>query len=504
MIAKAGIRCLLLLFLIGTASYPVIAQPKPGVFKQDWEKLKQEVPDWFQDAKFGIYFHWGVYAVPAYNSEWYSRGMYQPGSKSNKYHVTNYGTPEKFGYKDFIPLFKAEKFNADEWVDLFVRAGAKFAGPVAEHADGFSMWDSRVNPWNAKDMGPRRDIVGEMEKAVRKRNLKFITTFHHQWQWGWYPTFNDSLDVGNPQYAGLYGPVISRAAWQHQETAEKPDAAFAKVWLAKVKEVIKKYQPDLLYFDSRLGHIGEEYRKEVVSAFANKNKKPQRNKVLLYKGSDLPEVVGVRTHEKSRMNQVGNRPWLTEETVSTYSWCYTQDMVLRPAEDMLHGLIDIVSKNGVYLLNISPKADGTIPAEQKEILLKIGDWMQENGEAIYGSRPWYTYGEGPRKEVAETEEGQQKKFYELKYTAADIRYTVKGNNIYALFLGQPAPNEPVVLKSFANSVVPGNLKISRVTMLGTNKEVPWQLQDSGLALRFPTQVPEKMATVIRIETTGKL
>jgi alpha-L-fucosidase len=334
--------------------------------------------------------------------------------------------------------------------------------------------------------------------------LKFITTFHHQWLWGWYPTFNDSLDVGKPQYAGLYGPVISRAAWQHQETAEKPDAAFAKVWQAKVNEVTKKYHPDLLYFDSRLGHIQENYRKQVVSDFRKKSKARKKNGVVLYKGTDLPEGVGVRTHEKSRMNEVGARPWLTEETVSTYSWCYTQDMVLRPTADILHGLIDIVSKNGVYLLNISPKADGTIPADQKEILLQIGAWLNECGEAIYGTRPWYTYGEGPRKEAAETEEGQQKKFYELKYTAADVRYTVKDNTIYALFLGRPAENQPVLLKSFAKAVVPGNLGITRVKMVGTNKEVAWQLQNDGLTLRMPEQVPERMATVIKIETTGKL
>ena len=454
----AGIRCLLLLFLMGTASYAGMAQQKEPAYT-GWDNLENAVPDWFRDAKFGIYFHWGVYAVPAYNSEWYSRGMYQPGSKSNKYHVANYGAPEKFGYKDFIPLFKAEKFNAQEWVDLFVRAGARFAGPVAEHADGFSMWDSKVNPWNAKAMGPKRDIVREMEKAVRKRNLKFITTFHHQWLWGWYPTFNDSLDVGDPKYAGLYGPVISRAAWQHAETAEKPNEAFAKVWLAKVNEVIKNYQPDMLYFDSRLGHIEENYRKQVVSAFLGSRPGKNKKGVILYKGTDLPEKVGIRTHEKTRMNEVGQKPWLTEETVSTYSWCYTQDMVIRPVADILHSLIDIVSKNGVYLLNISPKADGTIPAEQKEILLQMGAWLSESGEAIYGTRPWYTYGEGPRKEAAETEEGQQKKFYELKYAAADIRYTTKGNAIYAIFLGQPTGNQRVLLKSFAKAAVPGNLNI---------------------------------------------
>ena len=160
-------------------SDPCAAQPKPEVFT-GWDQLKNEVPAWLQDAKFGIYFHWGVYTVPAYNSEWYSRSMYMTGTGPNKHQRSTYGSLKNFGYKDFIPLFRAEHFNAKEWADLFVLAGAKFAGPVAEHADGFSMWDSKVNPWNAKNMGPGRDIVGELEKAIRKKHLKFIATFHHQ------------------------------------------------------------------------------------------------------------------------------------------------------------------------------------------------------------------------------------------------------------------------------------------------------------------------------------
>lgn len=494
-------RLLAILFVVAISSYVCIAQQKEEEFK-DWNNLKNEVPEWFKDSKFGIYFHWGVYTVPAYNSEWYSRSMYVLGTGPNRHHVTTYGPLNKFGYKDFIPIFKAEHFDADEWVDLFVRAGAKFAGPVAEHADGFSMWDSKVNPWNAKAMGPMRDIVEEMENAVRKRKLKFLTTFHHQWQWGWYPTFDTSVDAGNPKFAGLYGPVVSDSAWMQRESGEKPDAWFSDVWYAKVKEVIDNYKPDILYFDSRLNHLGQQYRKQVVTSFFN-TATDRKNKVLLYKSKELPEGIGVRTYEKIRMNKIGERTWLAEEPISTYSWSYTEDIKLRSAREILHGMIDIVSKNGVYLLDICPKADGTIPDDQKEILLSIGDWLHKFGEAIYGTRPWYTYGEGPRKIAEKNEIPDRRKFFELTYTAEDIRYTRKRSVIYAIILGQPESGKAILMKSFNKDSIPAKIKIKSITLLGSKEKVQWKLLPRGLSVRTPAQLAAKMAVVFKIETEAK-
>ena len=232
---------LFLLTLLLISFLQLHAQQKPEVFT-GWEDLKNETPAWLQDAKFGIYVHWGVYTVPAFNSEWYSRSMYMPGTGPNKHHLANYGSLDKFGYKDFIPMFKAERFDPDAWAELFVRSGARFAGTVAEHADGFSMWDSRVNPWNAKDMGPGKDIVGLLGKSIRKRGLKFITSFHHQWHWGWYPTLNSNVDAGDHAFAGLYGARVSELAWQQSDSAERPDDEFNRQWLKKVNEVTKKIQ----------------------------------------------------------------------------------------------------------------------------------------------------------------------------------------------------------------------------------------------------------------------
>ncbi|HWM29390.1 MAG TPA: alpha-L-fucosidase, partial [Woeseiaceae bacterium] len=294
----------------------VLAQAQDDEFG-GWEELRNDPPEWFKDAKFGIYFHWGIYSVPAYHSEWYSRNMYNPESPVHEYHVSTYGPLNEFGYKDFVPLFKAENFDADEWVDLFVRAGARFAGPVAEHADGFSMWDSEVNSWNARDRGPGIDVVEEMERAVRKRGLKFITTFHHQWQWGWYPTFKSAqvADAGDAAYSELYGPVVNEDTWRHRQLAMKPNDEFNELFTDKVLEVIQGYSPDMIYFDSRFGHIGVEYRKTIVREFLDsmKSRGKDGEGVILYKHEDLPEYSGVLNLEKARMNEIREHVWQTEE-----------------------------------------------------------------------------------------------------------------------------------------------------------------------------------------------
>ncbi|MHC4520083.1 MAG: alpha-L-fucosidase, partial [Planctomycetota bacterium] len=354
-----------------------------GPWKTNWDSLTQhEIPEWFQDAKLGIYAHWGVYSVPAYGSEWYPRNMYRKDSGVYKHHVAKYGDQSKFGYKDFVPDFTAEKFDAEAWAELYARAGARFAGPVAEHHDGFSMWASKVNRWSVGGMGPKRDITGELVRALRRRDIKIITSFHHAFNIQGYYTTAEGWDTADPKYADLYG--------QFEDQTLAHDR-----WLVKLKEVIDAYQPDQIWFDFGLQKIPDDYKQRMAAYYYNHEARWGRPVIITRKGTHLPDGVGALDIERGKMSGMGEELWQTDDSVATNSWCHVEGLKLKPAEELVHELIDIVSKNGVLLLNISPKADGTIPGGQREQLLAIGDWLRVNGEAIYATRPWKFHGEGP-------------------------------------------------------------------------------------------------------------
>ena len=248
--------------VLGGSAIRMKATPQAGgEYAETWQSLTNHpTPQWYDDCKFGIYFHWSAYSVPAFGSEWYSHNMYQVDNEVYRHHLATYGSLDKFGYKDFIPQFTAEKFNPEEWAELFEKAGARYAGPVAEHADGFSLWDSQVNPWNAAKMGPKQDLVGKLERAIRKRNLKFVTTFHHQWLWGWYSTTATNADVLDPAYSSFYGKPLPVTAFDYSNPQPPPDQAFCRQWHDKVAEVVDRYHPDLIYFDSRTMIIDEATR----------------------------------------------------------------------------------------------------------------------------------------------------------------------------------------------------------------------------------------------------
>lgn len=387
----------LLIVVAATASVQGLMADEP--YEANWQSLQRyECPEWFRDAKFGIYAHWGVYSAArgSGNTDWYSRNMYKNGHPSHVEHEANYGPVSKFGYKDLVPLFKAEKFNADAWVDLFVEAGARFAGPVGEHSDGFAMWDSEVNPWNAVDKGPNRDVVGEMETAVRKRGLKFLVSMHHQWLWGWYPTWDHNTDASDPRYASLYGPLQPptargkyRAAggFENMYANPLPSPKFQTVWLQKVKEV--------------------------------------------------------------------------------------------------------VSKNGCLLLNIAPHPDGSIPVEQQERLRGIGKWLRLNGEAIYGSRPWLKYGEGPTK----TPVGHLADLAFDGFSSRDIRFTTKGSILYAIALGWPGSGKLTIGEL---SLAKYSTEINDVRLVGHDGQLQWKRTFQGLEITLPSQRPCDHAYVFKV------
>ena len=470
--------------------------------KMDWAGLARETgynpaPDWLLDAKFGIYFHWGVYSVPAFGDEWYPSRMFYKGTREYQHHTETYGPPEKVGYDVFVPMFKAEYFNAKDWVDLFQEAGARFAGPVAEHHDGFVMWDSKITPWNAKLMGPHKDILGELQKEIKGRGMKLVTTFHHSRLLQRYKIGDTKFDHSHyPAIAGL--PTMSPNPMLRLLYGNIPAEDFYEpVWFGELKEVIDNYSPDIIWFDSWLDMIPEKYRYQFARYFIEEGKKKGQQPVICRKQDDLPLDVCIENLEKSRKQNIESRLWMTDETISTGSWCYTEGLEIKKAKDLIDVLIDIVSKNGVLMLNISPKADGTIPFEQRDVLKEIGQWLKANGEAIYGTRPWYTYGEGPTVQPDGGFEFHQE-FLKLKYSPEDVRYTTKGNNIYAITLGVPQAGKDMVFKGFAKGKQKQAPNVKNVSVIGSNQPLRWTLSDEGLRVSVPV-IQGRNAVVFKIE-----
>lgn len=464
------------------------AKAKKKAYKPTWKSIMEHpTPEWFIDAKFGIYFHWGIYSVPAFGNEWYPRNMYREGDKTFDYHRKTYGPQDKFGYKDFIPSFTAEKFDADEWIDLFVKAGAKFVGPVGEHHDGFAMWDSKLTDWDAADMGPKRDIMGELAKAARRRGLKFMTSFHHAFNWKYYePAFN--YDAKDPRYGGLYGEPHFPGIPESEE--------FLEDWLAKLTEVIDNYQPDYIWFDFCWKECTfEPYKRRFLSYYYNKGEEWGKGVVVSYKHDHLPQGAGVLDLERGRLDSLRREIWITDTSVDTKSWCYVQDPEYKTVNTLVDNLIDRVSKNGNTLLNIGPRPDGTIPEEQKELLLGIGKWLDVNGEAIYGTRYWHKYGEGPTK----MQGGAFSERKEVQYTAQDIRFTIKGNTLYAIALDWPGEQTTIEsLKQIDTS------QIQSVTMLGVEGELEWSMSPDGLTIKAPATRPCEHAYSFKIVFRNKL
>jgi alpha-L-fucosidase len=475
-------------------------------YAQDWHSLSahEAAPQWYQDAKLGIYLHWGVYSVPAFASEWYPRWMHVEGRKENKHHIETYGELNAFGYHDFVPMFKGEHFDPQAWAELFKKAGAKFAGPVTEHHDGFAMWDSDITPWNAMDRGPKVDVTGELKKAITGEGMKFITTFHHSRQLQRYSPINKKTpNKPNERFGGSHFPYFENTppASNDPELAllygNLPEAEWnEKVWFAKLKEVIDKYQPDIVWFDSWLHLVPEAYRKKFAAYYLNEAKKLNKEVVIIRKQDDLPLSFSLDDLEKSRKNHIGEQPWMTDETISKGSWSYTENLRVKKAKDVLHVLIDVVSKNGTMLLNVSPKANGIIPQNQQAVLLEMGAWLEKYGEAIYATRPWYTFGEGPTKEP-EGHFKNHREFAKVKYTNQDIRYTSKGNIIYATVLG--TPEGKITLNAFAKAELAKDIGIVKVNALGTDEKVTWSLTDDALIITASTQPIDAMATVFKIE-----
>jgi len=459
-----------------------------GPFQPTWESLRaHQNPAWFGDAKFGIYTHWGPITVATEDApgemEWYGQQLYLPNHLAFKYHQQRFGEQHKVGYKDVIPYFKAENFDPEAWADLFARAGAKFAGPVASHHDNFAMWDSAVTRWNSKGMGPKRDITGELEKAIRKHGMKFLTSFHHGYAWRYYePAYE--YDAADPQYADLYGEPHPKGA--------PPSEQFLKTWLAKVDEVVTKYQPDIIWFDFDLGEvITPEYQRQMFAHYYNWAAQHQRAVGVAHKQPEIRQYTGILDFERGRADQLLDYAWLTDTSVGP--WFHHKVLKYRTTDNLVDDFVDIVSKNGCLLLNVGPQADGRIPQKAQEMLLGMGGWLKVNGEAIYGTRPWVVFGEGPTHMGG----GGFSEAKDQPYTAEDIRFTTKGEILYAIALAWP-DNGTLTIKSLPKPKHPLAGKVSSVRLLGYSGKLDWSQTASGLVVKLPSQKPCDYAFTLKI------
>ncbi len=466
----------------------------------NWENFKRETPEWFRDAKFGLFFHWGPYSVAEHGSEWYSRNIYDKGHEQRKFHEETYGKLSEFGYKDLIPLFTAEKFDAKEWAELVELSGARYAGPVAEHADNFSLWDSQVNPVNSVLMGPHKDVVGECFREFRKKGIRCIATFHHQWLWGWFMGSDGEADVYDPKNKMYYGqilPIETNRYIPHQW----PNDEFNAMWRDKVLEVIAKYGPDAVYFDSRANLIPDLYKQQICDVLYRRP-----DTMITYKQFDFPEGCATVDIECGRFSDAKPFAWQTDDKLETLAtWCYTKDPKYKGAERIVHQLCDIVAKNGNLLLNVGPKYDGTFHPDAVKILKEIGDWLKVNGEAIFETRPWVICQEGPTemqdnnfdvKNInAQIELGYMMENTISGFTAQDIRFTKKKDAVYAIALGEPE-NKTLTIRAFRE----GHHieEIHAVKMLGTDAEIEWKRTDEGLVITFPQTLPCKYAYAFKV------
>ena len=473
-----------------------------GPFRPDFESLDTyTVPDWYKDAKFGIFIHWGVYSVPAYGSEWYARNMYIKDSDVYKHQIATYGPLNKFGYKDFIPMFKAQHFDPQAWALLFKEAGAKYVVPVFEHHDGFSMYDSSLSDWTVVKMGPHRDTSGELEKAVRAEGMHFGASFHraeHDFFLGEGRKLDS--DVNDPKYAAFYGPAH---AWleNKNKTPLNNDftylsTAYSNDWLARSAEIVEKYHPDVMFFDWWIGqsNLRDQLTKFTAFYYNESLRRGGPVGVINYKLYALDEHSAVLDMERGQLADIRPLYWQSESSISYKSWGYIHNATFKTPEFIVLRLIDTVSKNGNFLLNIGPRSDGTIPEKVQQELLDIGGWLKMNGDAIYGTRPWKIYGEGPTQVVS----GIFSDSSPTPYTPQDFRFTTRDGILYAVEMGWPTNGEAVIhaLGTKASTTE----KVLSVALLGSAGNLKFQQGSDGLSIQLPAKNPGKYAYAFRIET----
>lgn len=473
-----------------------------GPFAANWDSLKAfRVPEWYLNDKFGIFVHWGVYSVPAFGNEWYARKMYLQGSKEFEHHLATYGEHTEFGYKDFIPQLTGENYDAEAWAKLFKQAGAKFVMPVAEHHDGFPMYDSDVTEWSAATMGPKRDVVGELADAVRAEGLVFSVSSHRAENW-WF--FDGGLDypsdVTKPENTGLYGPPQpaspkeGSAEWGSKTWQLAPDKAFLDDWLVRTCEIVDKYRPQVVWFDWWIEQeVFAPYLQKFAAYYYNRGAEWGLGVAINHKHDTFPVGTTVFDIERGQLNHIREQFWQTDTSVSKNSWGYISHHDYKPVAWIIQDLVDIVSKNGALLLNVGPKPDGSVPEHEREMLLEVGKWLKINGESIYNTRPWEVYGEG----FAEVPEGSFSDTKRTDFTSEDVRFTKNGDVLYVTLLAWGKGS--VTIKSLADGSSISASSIKKISLLGDGLALEFSQSREGLKVWLPDAPPCDHAFVLKLE-----
>ena len=474
-----------------------------GPYADDWASLSAYTPPaWLRGAKLGIFIHWGVYSVPAYAHEWYPRNMYIRGRHEFEHHVKTYGPHKNFGYRDFIPMFKAEKFDPGAWADAFSGAGARYVVPVAEHHDGFQMYKSALSRWNAFEMGPERDVLGELLAACDKRGLTRCASSHRAEHW-WFLSHGREFESDlpeNPDRDDLYWPSMPEAPNNDIYSKPTPTADYVNDWFARCVELVENYRPRMVYFDWWVKHSAfKPLLRRFTAYYYNRAAEWGFEAAVAFKDDAMPLPCGIT--ETERGSHAEAKPFLWQSCTSTArnSWCHTEQNDYKSPAEIIRNLIDVVSKNGVLLLNVGPKADGTLPEQDAKILSELGKWLKVNGDAVYGSAPWKTATEGPT-----NVKGGGFSENDLAYTPEDIRFTVNRGRIYATVMACPGDGK-VTVKSLAgvnkDGWHPFGGVIEKVRLLGfEDRPLTWKVDAEGLHAAFAGVRSE--APVVLEVTTG--
>ena len=472
----------------------------PGPFRPEMDSLKTyEAPDWFRDAKFGIWAHWGPQAVPR-AGDWYARFMYVPGHPHYDHHLKHYGHPSKVGYKDIIPLWTAEKWDPEALMDKYAAAGAKYFVSMGVHHDNFDLWNSKHHRWNAVAMGPKRDVVGTWKAAARKRGLRFGVSEHlgasHNW---WYPSheydqfwplLGVAYDGADPANADLYHPKHDEPFRGGGDTWYTRNPKYHQLWFNRIRDLVDSYKPDLLYSDGGLpfGVVGRSLVAHLYNSRMGRSGTEAVYNCKALGSGEYDPAMCVQDVERGVLKGINPRPWQTD--TSNGDWFYSDGYAYKTAPEVIYMLSDIVSKNGNLLLNVVLYPDGSLPPESQTLLDELAAWMPVNSEAIHGTRPWAVFGEGP----TETSDGafQEK----ADYTARDIRFTSRDDKVYAITLGEP--KQTVVITSLGSGA--GHLKqpIRQVHLLGLKTPLKFRQTKEALVIDLPAILPTRHASAFRI------